>query len=203
MNLKNMTIAFIISLVYEILLKLSHIVTPALFNFSLVSGITSVLSFIVGITIIMFMYFFYKEEKYNKNIELILKILIGFIVIHFIIRLPLAERMIDFKVVRLVGEVLGFIKSILFFAFLILYKREIPSNEKLIAQATVFITIMFGFGIIKSLYSVINFSRFVISGITINYSPIFYNIMFILFLTTHVSIIYFLYCYYRLKFSAK
>jgi hypothetical protein len=196
-----MTISLIIALVYEILLKLSHILIPSLFNISPVSGITSVLSFIVGVIIILFMFSFYKEEKHNKKFELMLKLLIGCIVIHFMLRLPTTQRMIDFRAVRLLGDIIGFVKAILFFVLLILYRREIPSGEKLMTQATVFLIVMFGIGTVESLYSLIDFARFVISGITVNYSPIFYNIMFILFLITHLSIIYFLYRYYQFKFS--
>ena len=69
MNLKNMTIALIIALLYEILLKLSHILTPSLFNIPIVSGITSVLSFIVGVIIILFVFLFYTEERSNKQLD--------------------------------------------------------------------------------------------------------------------------------------
>jgi hypothetical protein len=60
MNLKNMTIALIIALVYEILLKLSYILIPSLFHISFASIITSAFFFIVSIVIILFIYFFYK-----------------------------------------------------------------------------------------------------------------------------------------------
>lgn len=199
MNLKNMTIALIIALAYEILLKLSHLLVPSLFNQSPIYSITWVLSFIVGVIIILFMVSFYKEEGPNKKVEIVLKILIGCIVLHFTFRLPITRSMIDYKVVRLVGEIVGFIKAILLFALLIFYKGEIPFGERLIKQAAVFATVVFGIGVIKSLYSLINFAKFVISGVTVSFSPIFYNIMFILFLMTHISIIYFLYRYYQFR----
>jgi hypothetical protein len=194
-----MTIALIIALVYEILLKLSYILIPSLFHISFASIITSAFFFIVSIVIILFIYFFYKEEKPDNKIELVLKILIGCFIINFILRLPLSQKMIDNKVIRLLGDVVGFINAILLFGFFILYKKKILPGERLISQAIIFVTIMFGIGVIKSLYSLISYARFVASGITVTYSPIFYNIMFILFLVTHLSIINFLYHYYRLK----
>lgn len=201
MNLKNMTIALIISLVYEILLKLSHRLIPSLFNISVISGIASVLSFAVGIIIVLFLFYFYQEERANEKVALVLKLLIGCFVLHFILRIPITEKMIDFKAVRLIGETFGFIKAILLFVLMIFYKRDISSDEKLMKQATIFVTVMFGIDIIKSLHSFISYARFVISGITVYYSPIFYNILFVLFLIAHLSIIYFLYRYYQFKFT--
>ncbi|MEJ2505971.1 MAG: hypothetical protein P8Y81_06890, partial [Ignavibacteriaceae bacterium] len=132
MNLKNMIIALIIALLYEILLKLSYILTPSMFNIPIVSGITSVLSFIVGVIIILFVFMFYIEERSNQQLEMVLKILIGCIVLHFILRLPITRNMIDYKLVRLSGQIIGLIQAILYFVLLIFYKREIPSGEKLI-----------------------------------------------------------------------
>lgn len=196
MNLKNIKIALIIALIYEILLKFSHILIPSLFNIPFVSIITLALFFVVNIIIILFIYFFYREEKLDNKIELVLKILIGCFIIGFISRLPLLQRMSNNRVIRLFEEIIGFIKAILIFAFFMLYRKRILPSERLLAQATVFTAIMLGIGIIKSLYSLINYVRFIIYGIKIIYSPMFYNIMFILLLFTHLSIINFLYHYH-------
>ncbi len=196
-----MTIALIITLAYEILLKLTHIFIPSLFYISPVPGITSMISFISGVIIILFVFLFYKEESSNKKVGLALILIIGCFVPHTILRLPITREIFDFKIIRLLGEIVGFIRAILLFILLIFYRREIPSNEKLLKHATIFITIMFGFGIIKSLFSLISFARFFISGITIDFSPIFFTMIFILFLISHASIIYFLYHYYQFKFQ--
>jgi len=202
-NLKNMSIALIIALAYEVLLKLGYLLLPSLVDVSTVSGITSILSYIVGVTIILFVFFFYKEERSNTRIKMIVKILMGCIVLQFMFRLPITRAMSDYQVVRLAGEMVGFIRAILLFVLLIFYRRDIPSGEKLIRQAAVFVAVMFGIGVFQSLLSLVAFVRFVISGITVYYSPFFYRIMFALFLMTHVSIIYFLYRYYQFKFTAK
>ena len=200
-NLKNMTIALIISLAYEMLLKLSHTLIPSLFNISVIPRITSVISFVVGVIIILFLFLFYQEERTNDKVALVLKLLIGCFVLQFILRLPITEKMIDYKMVRLIVALLGFINAILLFVLMIFYKREIPPEENLLNQAAMFITVMFGMNIIKSLYSFISFMRFVFSGITVHYSPIFHYILFVLFLVTHASIIYFLCRYYQFKFT--
>ncbi|MEJ2049877.1 MAG: hypothetical protein P8Y60_08580, partial [Calditrichota bacterium] len=62
LNLKNMTIALIIALCYEILLKLSRQFIPILFNHAPVINITQVLSFLTGIIIILFLILFYQQE---------------------------------------------------------------------------------------------------------------------------------------------
>lgn len=203
MNLKNMAITLIIALAYEVLLKLSYLLLPSSLDVSTVSGITSILSYIVGATIFLFVFFFYKEERSNTRIEMVLKILMGCIVLQFILRLPITRAMSDYQVVRLAGEMVGFIRAMLLFVLLIFYRRDIPSGEKSIRQAAAFVTVMFGIGVFQSLLSLVAFVRFVISGITVYHSPFFYSIMLALFLMTHVSIIYFLYRYYQFKFTAK
>ena len=119
MNLKNISIALIIALAYEVLLKLGYLLLPSLVDVSTVSGITSILSYIVGVTIILFVFFFYKEERSNTRIAMIVKILMGCIVLQFMFRLPITRAMSDYQVVRLAGEMVGFIRAILLFVLLI------------------------------------------------------------------------------------
>jgi hypothetical protein len=111
--------------------------------------------------------------------------------------------MIDHKVVRLVGELVGFIKAIFLFVLLIFYKKGIPAGEKLLKQAADLAAVMFGIGIFKSLSSLVTFTYYILSGIETDFSPIFYHIMFIIFLFTQASVIYFLYHYYQFKFTVK
>ncbi len=201
MNLKNMTIALIVALGYEMLLKLSHIIKPSLFDTHLVSAVTSLLSFFVFVIIVLFLSLFYKNEQFNNEIAVVLKILIGCFALSFALRLAIIQNLIDYHQVRLLQESVGFIQAILLFIILIFYKSTFPSGERLLSNAALCLTVMFGIGIIKSLFSLIIFLRFVISGIAINLSPIFSGIMVIIFLITHISIIYFLYRYYQFKFK--
>lgn len=203
MNLKNMTMALIIALVYEMLLKLSHIVIPTLFNVRPVSAITSLLSFFIFVIIVLFLLLFYKKERFSQEITVLIKVLIGCFVLSVALRLPIIQNLIDHHQVRLLQEIVGFVQAVLLFIFSIFYKSTIPSGERLMRNAALFITVMFGIGIIKSLYSLIIFSRFVISGISVNFSPIFNGTMVILFLITHGSLIYFLYRYYQFKFGSE
>ena len=142
-------------------------------------------------------------EKSNTKLGTVLKILLGCFVLNFLLRLPVIQEMMGFKTVRMTGEIIGFVNAVLLFALMIIYKQGIPTGKKPIKQAADFVTIMFGIGIIKSLSSLITFTRFVLFGTEIVFPPVFYNIIFILFLITHVSIIYFLYRYYQFKFNEK
>jgi hypothetical protein len=202
-SLKNMTVALVIALAYEILFKLSHMLAPSLFNLSIVSLVTSLLSFIVWVTIILFMFLFYKEERSSANVAMAIKMLIACIVLQFVFRSPAASGVMSHQTARLVGEVIGLVKAVVLFALVILYRSTIPIGERSIKQAAVFIAVMFGIGIVKSLSSIIYFARFLISGTTVDYPPAFYSIMFIVFLATHASIIYFLYRYYQFKLVAR
>jgi hypothetical protein len=202
-SLKNLTIALIILLAYEILLKLSHVFIPFAFNISLISSITRIISFMVGVVIILFIFLFYKAERSNRKLAIVLKIVLGCIILHFILRLPMAREMIDHKVVRLVGELVGFVEAIFLFLLMIFYKKGIPANGKAIKRAANFAAIMFSIGIIKSLSSLITFTRYVISGIETDFSPIFYNTMLIIFIFTQASVINFLFRYYQFKFTVK
>ncbi len=198
-----MTIALMISFGYEMLLHLSHLFIPSIFTISSILGITRMLSLIVSIIIILFLFLFYKEEKSNTKLGTVLKIVLGCIVLNFLLRLPGIREMMGVKAVRLTGEIIGFVNAVLLFALLIVYKQGLPAGKQPIKPAADFVTVMFGIGIIKSLSSLITFTRYVIFGTETIFPPAFYNIMFILVLITQASIIYFLYRYYQFKFTKK
>ncbi len=65
MNVKNLSIALIITLTYELLSKLGHAFVPSFTDIPLFSGILSVLVLLI---IILFLYFFYLEERANRVI---------------------------------------------------------------------------------------------------------------------------------------
>ncbi len=201
MSLKNLTIALAIALFYEILLKLSRNFASFIFEISLVSSIAKLLSVVVGLVIILFLFYFYKEEKDGGAIELVLKIILGLFILHFLFRHLLPLRITDFKTLRYIGEILGFVQAILSFLLLILYKRTIPAQAKSFTQAATLLTFLFGIAILKSLYSQITFTRFILFGAIIQQPIMFYNILFVMFVLTHLSIIYFLHCYPSHKFK--
>ena len=198
-NLKNVTIALMIALAYEILLKVGHLLFPSLMKGAVISSMTSVLFFIVGVIIILFLFYFYSEERSNKNVGLIMKILVVFFILNFLFRLPPVNKVISPGSIHTAKEIFGFITSILLFLFMLFYTRGIPASEKSLHQAATFVLVMFGIGVIKSLYSLVIYFRFLIAGVTSLFPPLFYNMMFVLFLLTHLSMIYFLYRYYQVK----
>lgn len=199
MNIKNLSIALIIALTYEIVLKLSYTFIPSLANAQIVSNITAITFIIVKLIIVLFLFYFYLEEKSNKILGLTIKIIFALFTVNFLFRAQIAQKAFGVEYVRLINEIFGFITVILLFLLLILFKRGILPDEKKLNLAVTFVLVMFGFNIIKSLYSVFMYFRFVISGITASFPGLFINMMFLLFLITHLSIIYFLFRYYQIK----
>ncbi len=197
MNEKNMTLLMIIALSYEIALKLVIVFMPTIVHSQIFAVVTKLLSLFVGIVIILFMFFFYNKEKSNKRIQTVLKILIACIILSFILRLPVTRNIFGYSDALFVGEIVGLIQALLLLVLIILYKKTIPSQEKALKQTAVFVAIMFSVGVIKSGYVLINYSVFITTGVTADASPIWFKISFVLFLLTHISIIYFLCRYYR------
>jgi hypothetical protein len=198
-RIANMTIALVIALAYEIVLKLARMTIPSLLDAPPVSGITSVLSLVVGLVIILFLLSFHNEEGSNKNIALVLKIVIGCFVLHFLSRLPMMRNLLGYQALRFVDEIIGFVTAVVLLVLLVLYGRAIPAGERSMKQAAVFLTVMLAIGVLRNAVSLAAYARFVISGATTDFSQPFYTTMVILFFMTHASIIYFLYRYYQLK----
>lgn len=199
MNVKNMTLAMIIALSYEIVLKLIIIILPTVVHSQIFTNITKLLSLIVGIIIILFLFFFYNKEKSNKSIQAVLKILIVCFVLGFLLRLPVTRNTFGYSDALFVGEIVGLIQAILLLLLMILYQKAIPSHKKTLKFAAVFVAVMFGIGVIKSGYFLINYTIFVATGMAADASPMCSKISLIFFLLTHISIIYFLYQYYQYR----
>jgi hypothetical protein len=201
-NLKNMTLALIVTLSYEFILKLTHVFTPALHGISFVREITSILFHVIGVIIVIYIFFFYKEEKdIDERIGQILKLLILCVALSFFFRLPVIRESINNQVFRIVSHLIGLISSILLFALVVIYKKFVPSTEKQLDRAALIISITFGIGIVTSLIQLIEITQFAVSGEMTHHSHLFFNLVFILFLVTHASIINFLYRYYQFKFK--
>ena len=199
MNVKYATVALIAVLFYEILLKTIHFLIPSVFTVSFFSSITSVLAVLSRIIILLFLYYFYQEEKSNRKIALILKILLFSFVCVYILKLSVLSKIIDYHVIVLSRHLFSFLNTVLFFIFIIIYKRECISEYKLLTRASVFVAIMFGIGIIKSLLALASYLRFVFSGYMTSFSPEFYHVVFLIFILTHLALLYFLFQYYKLK----
>jgi hypothetical protein len=200
MNIRNATISLIAVFVYEILLKAGLLALPSLLTIPAVIGIKTVLLLVSGIIIILFLYNFYREENDIPSIATLVKLLLCCMFLKLLVRLPVIKVMTSIPVNRLAGGVLGLAAAILVFIVLIVYKRHIPSQEKLLAQATVFAAIMSGIGIVKSVSSLVLYVYYAFSGTVIDYvSPLFNGFMVILFVLSHASMIYFLYRYYQFK----
>jgi hypothetical protein len=197
-NPRYTTVALIVALLYEVLLKLGHSFVPSLFDAAPVVRATSVLSLCVALVIVLFLISFYGEERANKKIGLLVLILIGFMIVRSLGRLPTARDALDYKVFSLVGGAMAFVQSVLMFTLMMLYARTIPPGGNL-RHAAVLVTAVFGVNVIKNLLSLAFYMRFFVAGIATEFAPAFYDIMLVLFLVTHAAIVYFLYRYYQFK----
>jgi hypothetical protein len=198
-NLKNATLALIVALAYEMLLKLSHAAIPFLFNTPAVGRVTSGLSIAVAAVIVLFLYLFLKEERSNKEVEAVVLLLAGCIVLRSILRFLPAREPTAYQALGLVRQIIGLATSVLLFVLVLFYRKGLASGPKLLKQAASLVAVMFGIGMIPSALSLAVFARFVVSAATIELPPLFYSMMLVLFLMTRTAVIYFLLQYHRLK----
>jgi hypothetical protein len=199
MNLKNVTIALIAALAYEILLKVCIKFIPSFIYSPAISTISSILFYVVSIIILMFFIYFYQEERSDKKIESSIKLLLICFIVHIFLLWPTIRIPIGSEIIRLMQELLNLVKALLLFRLIMIYKKNVLPGDTPFEQAAFFVTIMFGIGIIKSTLSLFDYTRYLIVGEMIDYPPVFYTIIFIVFLLTHLSMINFLYRYCQFK----
>jgi hypothetical protein len=202
MNIRSMTFALIVAVAYTILLKLGHVLAPSLFEVSAVGVAKAVMSVAVGVVIILFLVAFHNEEKAKGRLATALKVLIACFVLRVVMRLEVMGAALDHQKVRVAGDVVGVAISILLLVVIMLYRAEIPSGPKPLRRASAIVAVMFGIGVVKNLVSLGYLVRFDASGAMTEFPPAFYNMMFVLFLLTNGSVLYFLFRYYELKSAA-
>jgi hypothetical protein len=129
-------------------------------------------------------------------------VLIACFVLRVVMRLEVMGAALDHQKVRVAGDVVGVAISILLLVVIMLYRAEIPSGPKPLRRASAIVAVMFGIGVVKNLVSLGYLVRFDASGAMTEFPPAFYNMMFVLFLLTNGSVLYFLFRYYELKSAA-
>jgi len=199
MNIKTSSVALIIALIYEIIFKLCRTFFPSFFDISFVYEITRVLSVAVGIIIIVFMYYFYKEEHKHKKLATSMKLLIVFFIIQFVLRLTFIRNMIEYSGAFIAEGIAGFIQAVLLFIVITSYIKILPNDRKNLKSSAVIVAIMFGISIVKSLFTLITYIRFMSSGLSTQFPSGFMTAFIIFFIILHVSIIWFLYNYNHWK----
>ncbi|MFZ5518706.1 MAG: hypothetical protein ACOY90_18900 [Candidatus Zhuqueibacterota bacterium] len=202
MNLKNLTIALIIALVFEVTLKLSHRLAPFIFEIPLLVNITSLLKVLTGVLIILFLFYFLQTEKDGGTVELALKITLGVVILAFLYRLPLPHSVNDFKTFRFIGGILSVAGSALFFLLVLMYRKKIPQSAGPFLQAITLVSVVFAIDILKNLYSLITLVRFIMFGAIVDFPFAIHRAMFVLFIFGHLALIYFLYQFYRFNVSS-
>ncbi len=199
MNIRTITLAMIVVLAYEIVLKLSHFLFPHALQNHIAISITGVLAVLAGMIIILFLILFLQTEGSSPTLAWSIRALIGAYVLLFMLRFALAGNLLDFKTLRLLSEIMGVLTAALMFIVLVSYRALIPSDRLALFQATNIAAFFLGIRILFKLYSAIEFSRFISSGESGEYSSGFYILVSGIYLLTHLSIIYFFFRYYQFK----
>ena len=203
MNAKNMSLALIAVLVYEVLLKLTHILTPSLHEISFVTDIIPILRIVTGIILVTFVYFFYREEKQSGGIGRLLKATLLCVALSVIIKLPILKGAVDVILLRVIGQYIGLIISVLLLLVIAVYKKTVPAEHNRLHQAAMFLSVTFAIAIVTSAVRCFEITRFAVSGEMTVHSPAFFFFMFILFLVTHAAAINFLCRYYQFKLGTE
>lgn len=196
---KVLTRALMIALAYEIVFKLAHVFSPALFEDPVVLAITRPLGVIVGAIMILFLVAFYQAERSNRGLALALQILIVVVILAFLLRLPVAQTWLGFQTGRLSSEIIGIVRSALFIMVLILYRRKIAGSHAALSYAVIALAGFFGVGVIVNLIALVAFASYLNSGAVIEPAPVITALLFLLFVLTRLAAIYFLYRYEKLE----
>ncbi len=201
MNLKNITITFMIVIVYTVLNKLGHSFAPVLFESSGVASITKILSLLSRIVVFVFLILFFLDQTPYRSLKNWFKALIACYLVTLLLHLPFVIKVLGPMDSRFLGLGFGFIDSFLFFIVLILYKKQIPDVESTFIKSANFLTIVLGLQILKALMVLIEFGRYYFTGFMTEHSPVFYQVMLVYFLISQGVFFWFLYrfCLYRFK----
>jgi len=197
MNPKNITIALIAALTYEILLKTMHLILPrSLTNFP-PPVIGMAITLVIFCIIILFLFSFAQQAKNNSELRTTLYLLVVCLLLSAMFRLIRPGGGSGYQHLRLLGHIVGLLQSILLVAMMAFYQRQISSGSRALQNAAVLVIALFAAGVIKSALELVDYLRFVHRGIMTDYPPAFYMAIFILFLLTHAAMIGFLCCYYK------
>jgi hypothetical protein len=202
MNLKNMTVALIAVLIYEAVLKLTHVLTPSLHEVASVAYATDALRLVTGLILIIFLYLFYREERAIAGVDRLMKPLLFCIVLSVLLRLPVLRGTLNIMFVRVLSQLIGLVISVLLFLLVLAYRSSVPAGREPLRQAATLVVVTFGIGIATALMKFAEITLFAVSGSMTVHSPMFFNLMFVVFLITHAAVIYFLYRYYQFEFGA-
>jgi hypothetical protein len=202
MNIRRASVALIIALAYEVLLKLSHTFAPALFHVPAVTTAVAILRVLVALVVILFLATYLGEEGADRRIAGTCALLIGCAVLRFIVDRSGSLGLAGFETVRLAEAALGSVQSALLLLLAGFSYRALPRRAAMLRRPLLIIVLLFAVGTVKSLYALITFARFVVIGTEAEFPALFHDAVLALFLLTHAAVILFLYRYQQAKSSA-
>ena len=199
MNIRNVTYALIAALIYETFFKLVYFLDPGIISSTFVSAVSKVLSFAVGIIVILFLYYFYKQEKSHKHLAVMMKALIIVFMLQYMMRLSGIQNLFSNSSIQLSRSILNVAQSLILFISLILLIKFLPAEPKKLKESAVVLSVFFGIGIAKNIYMLILYIRYLESGFMLQVDQTFHLIFFVIFLLFHLSLIWFLFTYMNYK----
>jgi hypothetical protein len=202
MNLKNMTMVLIITLVYEVILKSAHTLTPSFFDIRQVTGVVTGLRYVTGVIVVVFIYLFYRAEGQPRLVGQGLRLLLLCVAVSLVLRLPVIDRGMSRLSVRVASQTIGLAISALLFVVIVAYRRSVAAAHLPLRRAASAVAVVFAIGIGASLAELVEIVRFAVSEQATGHSRAFFNLMFVWFLVTHASVIYFLFMYRQSKRGA-
>ncbi len=199
MNIKNITIALIIALAFDILKKTVQILSAGLSNSALVSESMTVFSFVVSAILLVFLVTFYQEERGQRSLSRIIKFVLGTYLILVLFRISWISQLLPYQYYRLLIETVGLCQSVLLFILVYVFRKKIAPADKFLTDASLIVLVMFGLWILKDMLALLSSGRYALTGVETLFSTAFYGLIFAVFLFRHLAVIYFLYNYYLFK----
>jgi len=199
MNIKNITIALIIALAFDMLKKTVQILFGGLYSSALVSGSMTTISFIIGAILLVFLVTFYQEERGHRPLSRIIQFVLGTYLILILFRISWIAQLLPYQYYRLLIETVGLCQSVLFFALVYVFRKQIAPADKFLTDASLIVLVMFALWILKDILALLSSARYALTGVETLFSTAFYSLIFAVFLFRHLAVIYFLYNYYLFK----
>ncbi len=194
MKLDRLIGLVIVAIVYTILLKLSHILVPGLYEEPVIAGFARVLSLVAAIVVVLFLVAFHRAERSNRSLAPVLRVLMAGIALRAVLRLLGGH-----EVAHLVVQGLAVVNASLLLAAIVLYGRSVPAAETALRWAAALVTVMLAIGVVASVAQLVYAVRFVGTGEETRFGPGLYAAMLVVFLATQGAIIHFLWRYRRAR----
>lgn len=191
MNQRTLTVLFMASMVYEVLLKLSLMALPSMFDVPGVKMISFLLSFLFGIVVIAFGYSLFRQLKTIRPLGTVMKLILFTLGLSILFRIPQIRAGMDLAASRLTDYVLRLAISFLILVFFIMLYRNTGIHRRPLRNAIVISAVLLGVNTVLGFVRVGWFAYFMASGVDKEPTPLFLGMLMLLFLAIRAALINF------------